>query len=676
MPAAIEAQPVTSLSRRALATAAPGMGADSADSTMPTYPAHNHARARSHIPYRPDIDGLRAVAVLAVMAFHLQIRFALGGFTGVDVFFVISGYLISSILLVEMDTGRFSMRAFYVRRIRRIYPALVAAMLGTSVFAFMLCMPSELRDFAKSLIGASLSASNLYFGLHSTYFDPLSLSRPALQTWSLGVEEQFYILFPPLLWLLRKRLPRHLPLVLGLLTAASFTAGVVGSLHTPSLAFFMPWTRACELLLGGLLALGVFPRVGSRPLREMAATVGLLLLLFSFLLLNGAVPFPGFAALAPCGGTALLIWSGQAVERNSTALPTSTWVARVLGTRPFVFVGLISYSLYLWHWPVIVFQGLSTWGDELPHRGMKAILVAISLVLATLSWRFVEVPFRDGSLRLKGWGAFVFAGATSGLLVAGGLTALALHGLPGRFPAAAVAVGRYVDEVANYRVGSCMVIRARDFKPDPCLTESSSKPNWLLIGDSHAAAQWQGLVKAFPAVHILQVSRAACQPDPAQTSGDCGTLMQMIFGHYLLHHHVDRIIAVDRWSAEDVAAIGRLVTWCRSHDIPLTLIGPTQDYDAPLPRLLAYGIMRHDPGLANRHRILETGKVDKMLAQLARTRWHVPYISLIRMFCSSGSCATYANAEKRIPLLLDDNHLSNEGSILSGQRIATEHLLP
>ena len=643
---------------------------------MPTPTLENHARARSHIAYRPDIDGLRAVAVLAVMAFHLQIRFALGGFTGVDVFFVISGYLISSILLVELDTGRFSIRAFYVRRIRRIYPALVAAMLGTTVFAVIICMPAELRDYARTLIGASLSASNLYLGLHSSYFDPLSLSRPALQTWSLGVEEQFYILFPPLLWLLWKRLPHRLPLVLGVLAALSFAASIVGALRTPSLAFFMPWTRACELLLGALLALGVFPRVHSRAVRGLAATLGALLLLFSFLLLNGAVPFPGLAALAPCGGTALLIWSGQAIKRNSTALPPLTWVGRILATRPFVFVGLISYSLYLWHWPVIVFQGLSTWGDGLPHRAMKAILVAISLVLATLSWRFVEVPFRDGALRLKGRGAFVFAAAASALLVTLGVTALALHGWPGRFPAAAVAVGNYVDEPMHYRFGSCMVIRARDFKPDPCLVESTTKPNWLLIGDSHAAAQWQGLAQAFPQVHFLQVSRASCAPDPAQTSGDCGALMQMVFGRYLLDHHVDRIVAVGRWDTRDVPAISRLVSWCRAHHVPLTLIGPTQDYDAPLPRLLAYGIMRHDPGFANRHRIAATAEADRTLATLAKTRWHVPYISLVRMFCPGGVCQTYVSPQGSIPLLLDEDHFSNEGSVLAGGRIAAEHLLP
>ena len=400
---------------------------------MQTHDVPNHARVFSHIAYRPDIDGLRAIAVLAVIAFHLQIRYALGGFTGVDVFFVISGYLITSILMADMDAGRFTLAKFYTRRIRRIYPALVVVMAATSAVALIVCMPEELRDYAKMLISVSLSASNLYLGLHSTYFDPLSERRPALQTWSLGVEEQFYLLFPLLLVLLRRWAPRHLRLILIVLTLVSFAASVVGGLQNASVAFFMPWTRACELLFGALLALGVLPRTSSVAWRNAAAGFGLAVMLFGFLLLNGAVPFPGFAALVPCGSAVLLIWSGQPrhLADGKAALPAPTMVARWLGSRPAVFIGLISYSLYLWHWPVIVFQSLGLWGENLPIRVMKIILMLVSFTLAVLSWRFVERPFRDGRLRLSSGSAFLFFGISSSLLVLLGVGMLALHGLPG-----------------------------------------------------------------------------------------------------------------------------------------------------------------------------------------------------------------------------------------------------
>ncbi len=644
---------------------------------MQTHDVPNHARAYSHIAYRPDIDGLRAIAVLAVMAFHLQIRYALGGFTGVDVFFVISGYLITSIVMADMDAGSFTLARFYTRRIRRIYPALVVVMAATSAVALIVCMPEELRDYAKMLISVSLSASNLYLGLHSTYFEPQSQRRPVLQTWSLGVEEQFYFLFPLMLVLLRRWAPRHLKLILGVLTVASFTASIISGLQSPSLAFFMPWTRACELLFGALLALGVLPRTNSVAWRNTAAGFGLAVMLLGFLLINGAVPFPGFAALIPCGSAMLLIWSGQPqqIAEGTRELPAPTMVARWLGSRPAVFVGLISYSLYLWHWPVIVFQSLGLWGDNLSHRAMKGVLVLLSFTLAVLSWRFVERPFRDGKLRLTTGSAFLFYAVSSSVLVLLGVGMLALHGLPGRFPANAAAVAQYVDEPLHNRMGSCMVIRARDFKPDPCLTEDPNRPNWLLIGDSHAASEWEGLAKAYPNVHFLQVSRASCRPDPVRTDGDCGVLMHGIFTQFLPTHHIDRMVVVGRWVAVDIPAIDRLVAWTRARGIPLTLVGPTQDYDAPLPRLLAYGMLRHQPDFANGHLAPGTADLDSKLAQLAATRWHVPYLSLVKMFCPNGVCQVYTNAARTVPLLVDEDHFTNEGSDLAGQRIATGGLL-
>ncbi len=609
------------------------------------------------------------------MAFHLQIRFAQGGFTGVDVFFVISGFLITSILLADLGAGRFSLQAFYVRRIRRILPALLAVLAASSAAALVLCLPVELEDFAKSLIAASLSASNFYFGLHSGYFEPLSLLRPALHTWSLGVEEQFYLLFPPALVLLRRLMPGRLPAALGLLAAASFALSVYGSLHTPGLAFFMPWTRACELLLGSLLATRAVPCPRSRGLRNAAAGLGLFLIAACDLLLTGNVPFPGFAALLPCGGAALLIWSGQAAESTRPTL-----VGRLLAARPMVFIGLISYSLYLWHWPLIVFQRISLWGElpgfTLPHRAVKAVLVLASFALAALSWRFIEGPFRDGSLRLRGPAAFRFAALSSGGLAAAGCLALALHGLPKRFPPEVVAVGSYVEEQANNRWGTCMVLRVRDLKPDPCLTRDPARPNWLLLGDSHAASQWEGLARAYPGVHFLQATLAACHPDPARTDGECGALSQAVFARFLPAHRVDRILMVGRWNPADPPTIDRVAAWTGAHGIPLTLIGPVQDYDAPLPRLLAYGLLRRDPGLANGRRLAATAEVDAGLSRLARDRWHIPYISLVALFCPGGLCQTYADPARGIPLLLDDDHFTNEGSDLAGERIAAAHLLP
>jgi peptidoglycan/LPS O-acetylase OafA/YrhL len=631
---------------------------------------HHHGKLK----YRPDIDGLRAIAVLSVFGFHLQMGTFSGGFVGVDIFFVLSGYLIGSILLSDLESGRFSLREFYVRRIRRIFPALVVALLGTVVLALVFSMPSELRDFAKSLIAATFSASNIYFGLHSNYFDLHALERPALQTWSLGVEEQFYLLFPPLLLLLHRRFPRQLTATLVLLTAVSFALSAFGAFRFPILTFFMPYTRAWELLCGTLLALPLMPRLRSLAVRNLLAFAGLLLIAFAIRLFNAGMPFPGAAALFPCVGTALLLWSGQPLPDPTTQ--TQTLPARLLSTRPLVFIGLISYSLYLLHWPIVAFQSMGgLWGYGLPHRVSSAITFVVSLVLATLSWRFVERPFRDGKLKLTGSHAFWFAGVSVAVLVACGGTALALHGLPGRFSPEAIRVAGYVDEPMNFRIGTCMVIRASDFNPGVCLREDPTRQNWLLIGDSHAAALWAGLVAALPDVNILQANRAACHPDPAQTGGECGILMQEIFNGFLATHHVDRIVAVSRWTADDVGVVDRLLTWSRAHRIPVTLIGPTQEYDAPLPRLLAFGILRHDPGFAYRHRSLNSAKIDALFQRDAETRWHVPYISLVGMFCSPSTCATYVAGKRSAPLMSDEDHFTNEASLLVGRRAVADHLL-
>ncbi len=643
---------------------------------LPAAASSIRASARHHdrLNYRPDIDGLRAIAVLSVFGFHLQMGLFSGGFVGVDIFFVISGYLIGTILLSDLNSGRFSLREFYVRRIRRIFPALVAALLGTIAMALVFSMPSELRDFSKSLIAATFSASNIYFGLHSNYFDLHALERPALQTWSLGVEEQFYILFPPLLLLLHRRFRRYLPGTLVLLAAVSFAVSAVGAFRFPILTFFMPYTRAWELLCGVLLALPGLPRLRSLAVRNALALTGLLLILFAIHFFQAGMPFPGVAALFPCVGSALLLWTGQSLPEHSVR--TETLAARLLAIRPLVFIGLISYSLYLVHWPIVAFQSMGgMWGNGLPHRVSSAITFAVSLVLATLSWRFVESPFRAGRLKLKGAGAFRFAGVSAGALLACAGAALALHGLPGRFPPEAIRVAAYVDEPMNFRIGTCMVIRSSDFKPGVCLREDPSRQNWLLIGDSHAAAVWAGLATALPGVNILQANRAACHPDPAQTGGECGILMQEIFNGFLRTHHVDRIVAVSRWTAGDVAVVDRLMLWARAHNVPVTLMGPTQEYDAPLPRLLAFGIIRHEPGFAYRHRSLESAQVDALFEREAETRWHVPYVSLVRMFCSPASCATYVAGQESAPLMSDEDHFTNEASLLVGRRVVAGHLL-
>ena len=317
--------------------------------TLPDFGAHAKATSRTatatHISYRPDIDGLRAIAVVSVILFHLNaLR---GGFVGVDIFFVISGFLITSLLWKEIQaTGTVSLIGFYDRRIRRIFPALFAMFAVSWVVGFLYLFPNEFTAFARSMLAALLSVANLFFWRESGYFAAAASTKPLLHTWSLGVEEQFYVLFPPLLALLYKLSARRLKLSLTVLALLSFALCVALTRSSPDAAFYLPVTRAWQLLFGSLLALNDLAVLRHRLWRNAAALLGLLILGYTLLRFSSATPFPGYMALLPTLAAALLIAAGTKGK---------TLVGRVLSFKPFVFVGLISYSLYLWHWPLIVF---------------------------------------------------------------------------------------------------------------------------------------------------------------------------------------------------------------------------------------------------------------------------------------------------------------------------------
>lgn len=388
--------------------------------------------------YRPDIDGLRAVAVLSVISFHLAHRFLPGGFLGVDIFFVISGYLITSILWHEVVDGRFSIVRFYDRRVRRILPALLAVLLVTTAVALLVLLPADLLGYARSLVATLLFVPNVYFWRDTDYFARLAEQKPLLHTWSLGVEEQFYILFPLGLFLLRKAPNRLVVAVLGGITAVSF-AGNVFALHVggDSPAFFLLPTRAWELSVGALLA--VLPPAASARRRGawLAGLCGLALVALA--ILHPLTLLPTLPAATPAVlGTALIIWAGSG----------GTGVAsRLLALGPLVFIGLISYSLYLWHWPIIVFAKYYlvrelTWQEEL-------LLLPLMIAIATASWRFIERPFRGSAVPILR----VRAGAVSVSLVlaAVGALMLAAHGFPQRLSAAAAVMNEAVG--TNYRCG-------------------------------------------------------------------------------------------------------------------------------------------------------------------------------------------------------------------------------
>ena len=625
------------------------------------------------LTYRADIDGLRAIAVLVVVFYHLKILKVWGGFIGVDVFFVISGFLISSVILKEIEESRFSLSSFYQRRIRRIIPALVVMMSVTVIAACFFLLPSELEDFAKSLLAASLSVSNFFFWLHSGYFDAPASDLPLLHTWSLAVEEQFYIFFPLFLVFVRRFFPGKFKAAILFLACASLGLSTVGAYKFATATFYLPMTRAWELLLGTILSLKVFPAITSRYWRNSASAIGLFMIIAAAFAYDVSTPFPGIAALMPCIGAAFIIAAGQ---------HGSSLVGRLLSSKPLVFIGLISYSFYIWHWPIIVFQKLSM--IQVPDasgRNVKAVVFILSVIAATLSWRYVETPFRKGRLYLTGASAFKFAAATTLGLIVTAAFILSFRGFPSRYSPEEIKIASYAKEQSSYRIGTCFLTsgnQAKDFDAADCLRHDDTKKNYLLIGDSHAAQLWSGLAAAFPDVNFLEATASGCEPTLGHKIFDlrrCTLTMDYIFNDYLPKHHVDQVLLAARWEPRDISYIGPTIQALKQQGINVVLFGPIMQYDSPLPRLLTVSLKTKDPSLPLRHELTKYRVLDEEMALLASTQWNVPYVSFFKLLCPNNVCLEYAG--KDIPIQFDYGHLTAEGSLLFGERLKdTGQLIP
>jgi peptidoglycan/LPS O-acetylase OafA/YrhL len=430
--------------------------------------------------YRPDIDGLRAIAVVAVIAFHANARLLPGGFAGVDIFFVISGYLISSILFRELDKGTFSFRDFYARRIKRILPAYIVVALFTLIVSSWLLIPNDYIFYTTSLAASWAFASNIFFSMLSWgYFGARTEEFPLLHTWSLSIEEQFYFVYPILLILLSRYMKRRIMATLFVL-AVVFVA--ISQWNTGQVkTYFLLTARAHELIAGALAFL-----IGQRyPIRSTVAAnalamIGMTMMIASLFLLTRGVPFPGVNSLYPCVGVALVMY----------ACGRENIVTRLLTSRTLVFIGLISYSLYLWHWPIFVFL---RYRDIEMSSGVVVAAVALAFALAVLTWKFVENPirhnrkieFKQAFLQIYFVPAMVF--------MAIGLLSYRTEGLPQRFPED---IRQLISSYSFERdlVRSCS-IRAEDYQRitvsylnDTCAYGDLRQPkaDVLLMGDSHA----------------------------------------------------------------------------------------------------------------------------------------------------------------------------------------------
>jgi len=650
------------------------------------------AQNRTSITYRPDVDGLRALAVLLVVFEHLHTSVT-GGYIGVDVFFVISGYLISSVILSEMSAGVFSITRFYERRIRRIFPALLVMLLGSAALTLICFIPSEADSFGRSLLAALFSSSNFLFWHRAGYFE--TQNAPLLHTWSLAVEEQFYILFPIFLVVLHRWYPNRLRAAIWSLTVLTFALACFWVRRDATAAFFFAPLRAWELLIGTIISQHYVPAINRNWQRNLAAIAGLLLILIPSVVYTARTHFPGLAALPPCVGAALLITAGE--KGHST-------VGRVLAWRPVVFIGLISYSLYLWRWPILVFQQSSYILTSAPAgSGTAGVAVfAVSLAAGTLSWLFVETPFRTGRFRPARRVLFACTGVAFALIAAVGALLVTSKGYPSRFPSEALAIDRYskYDVTRAYRKDVCFIDPATsagsnfvNFNKAVCLAEDRTRKQYLLIGDSHAAHLYPGLRTVFPELNISQATTGGCkafltQPKGKEAHAYCKDMWNYIYRDYLVHHHVDAVLISGQWYDADLPELGHTIHWMQQQGINVILFGPGIEFDTTLPRLLfTVSLLDRKAALIDSHSSTKPMQTEEKLAALARNQWKIRYISVYENLCARNlseesaallrtrsGCPLYA--ARGVPLLFDAHHLTADGSILFARTVRSLHQLP
>lgn len=471
--------------------------------------------------YREDIDGLRGIAVIAVIVFHAHPSLLPGGFAGVDVFFVISGFLITRLMVCELEAGQFRVGEFFARRVRRLLPALLLVMAACVVPAWLWLLPGELTDFARSVWAVSGLSANLHFWQQTGYFAAAAEHHPLLHTWSLSLEEQFYVLFALLVpWCWRQG-SATMRLWFALVTVLSLLACEVASRTAPSLNFYVLPTRAWELLAGALTALhGARPAVQpqshalhNRPVtREGLAAAGVAALVTSFGWFDGNTPFPSVYTLLPVLGTVLIIRFGG----------PQSWVGRVLAQPALVGVGLVSYSAYLWHQPLFAFARLAT-----PHALSllpTLALVALSFGLAALSWRWVEQPLRNR--QRSPWRAV--AGVTlAGLILVNVAAAWMLYrgGAPDRLPQEALSLLEHAAH-RNPRQSECMATPGHPIPPaEGCtLGAPGVEPTIALLGDSHADALFTALDENLRRAGLAArfMGHSGCPPAPGLYRVDLG----------------------------------------------------------------------------------------------------------------------------------------------------------
>jgi peptidoglycan/LPS O-acetylase OafA/YrhL len=611
----------------------------------------------SEIPYRPDVDGLRAVAVLSVIGFHAFPKSIAGGFIGVDVFFVISGYLISSLILSGLKNGSFSFLDFYARRARRIFPALTVVLMVVWGLGWLALDPTQFAALGKHIVAGAAFAANIVTYFEVGYFDVPASTKPLLHLWSLGVEEQFYLIFPILIFLVWRH--RSATLILSVIAVASFALNVVTVRYSPSFAFFLPLTRFWEFLAGTLLAydsvkFGWTARFEANARRDNAASaIGMLMILVGIFIIS-AEGYPGWWALLPVIGTALMIWAGQ-----------HAWINRkILANQKLVYIGLISYPLYLWHWPLLVI-GKTIVADYSPlnhHvRTTTIVAVALSFVLSWLTYEYFERPIRTRRFSI---GIRWVAGACAASLAAVALIAIVTLQNGGL-------LGRYPNEIR------ALLTATLDW-PTPDGKKNATGPLVVAYGDSNAQHLLPGftLLQNERTFRVKLMQWVHCPPlDDVKSSEVENCRKQLIATEEEFAQLKPDIVVIGAlWSRyKHIERLTERLQFFQRIGVPRIIVLGAVPWWSDPPQVLLYKAMRADP----LHRIPDrlsvfypsSFKFDKELKKIAENLG-ATFISTRDIFCNQQGCLVRSGGTAREMLQVDFSHFSTAGSWYLISRIA------
>jgi len=649
--------------------------------------------------YRREIDGLRALAVLPVIFFHAGFQTFSGGFVGVDIFFVISGYLITSIILTEMETGTFTLANFYERRARRILPALFVLMAICLPFAWIWLLPHDMVSFSQSLLAVLAFASNILFWHSSGYFDTAAELKPLLHTWSLAVEEQYYLLFP-LFVLLTWRFGKTW--ILKSLVAVfiiSLASAHWGSTNKPIFTFFLLPTRGWELLIGGFIAfyfsLG-HKQFTNKWVNEIGSLLGVLFIAYSIFSFDSKTPFPSLYTLVPTVGAALIIFFATPLTR----------AGKLLGSKLFVGVGLISYSAYLYHQPLFAFAKHRM--INAPSFQLITLLVAATFFLAYFSWRYVEAPFRNKQ-QINRKQLFTFCILTSFTFALFGLIGVFNKGDKFRLSDEVLAYANISKEYEEQREAEGCDVSAKNFELGGCVKGDKAKsPNFALVGDSHAVALAFELDKSFSKVgfSFRQYTEGGCPFAEFinYSSNDKCSKYQSAYFQDFESNNVETFIVASKWahyindlsfdneeggieptrprndfySANEVSTHSSLLNRKMSilnaykkgiyrllsagKRVILVYPIPEQGWDIPLraAKLKLFGIELSQPGV--RRSVIDR-RYSEIVSLFDSFGENINLVRIFptKIFCDENRCASNFQG---VSLYYDDDHLSNAGAKL------------